>query len=266
MNGDVVVSQGLVISGDDVVKVDGKVVDTVVGRLRAGSPHVQRAEWIALHKMKGVVCADRDVQGRRTILDMLSKRQRVKGVGKFAVVGKLEAGASGLVILSTDKGCTVALNGRDCAHVREFEVIVKGHVSEKVIAKLRAGVTYGSGERSVSTMPAELDVLELSYDFAGVAGGSRGKGVKVSVMNWRLRETRQRMIGRMCESVNLELVSVRCLAFGPVRLGSIKKGSSRVLTPNEIKALKRGIKGPTGEPTRERTPVSYRRARGRGNN
>lgn len=264
VNGNVVVSQGLAVSNDDVVMVDGKVVNTTVGRVSGSPAGGQRAEWIALHKTKGVLCADRDKQGRKTLIDMLGKQQRVDGVGKYAVVGKLEAGASGLVVLSTDKSCAVALNGRDCAHVREYEVIVKGHVTEENVKKLQAGVSYGSGEGRVSTLPAELDVLELSYDFAGVAGGSRGKSVKFTIMNWRLRETRQRMIGRMCESVQHELVSVKCLAFGPVRVGGLKKGSSRFLTPNEVKALKRGIKGPDGEQTpHERSGVFDRRSRGR---
>lgn len=264
MNGKVVVSQGFAVSGNDIVKVDGKVLGTAVGRLCGSSGDVKRAEWIALNKRKGVLCADRDAHGRRTIVDTLDKHQRGNGVGKFAIVCKLEAVSSGLVILSTDKDCAVALNGRDCTHVREYEVIVKGHITEEAVAKLRAGVTYEFGETSVSTMPAELDVLDLSYDFTGAAGGSRGKGVKVSIMNWRLRETRQRMIRRMCECVNVEVVSVKCLAFGPVRLGSIKKGSSRNLTPNEIKALKRGIKGHGKDFIPERTVVNSRKVRRRG--
>lgn len=252
VNGAVVHSQGLSVGYDDVVMIDGRIVNTRVRGSNGGASGGGRPEWIALHKPKGVLCAGRDAQGRTTVSDMLSGRKRPDVADKYAVVGKLEAVHAGLVILSTEKGCAVALNARECAHVREYEVVVKGHVTEEIISKLQRGVTYGSGEGRVASLPAEVDVLELTYDMSGSAGGSRGKPVKISLMNWRMRETRQRMIRRMCEAVNHELVNVKSLAFGPVRLGSVKKGSSRFLTPNEIKALKRGIGGSSDAKKRER--------------
>jgi 23S rRNA pseudouridine2605 synthase len=264
VNGVPVTAQGLSVGGGDVVEVDGKVVDIGSGSVSGGGGG--RPEWIALYKPKGVLCTGQDAKGRRTAVDLVRNHRLSVEPGKYAVIGKLEASAAGLVVLTNEKGCAVALDGRNCSHVREYEVIVKGHVPEEVVAKLRRGVTYGSGEASVATLAMEIDVLEQSYDMSGAAGGSRGKPVKITTMNWRVREARQRMIRRMCESVKHDLISVKSIAFGPVRLGSgMKKGSSRVLTPNEVKALKRGLYSAGGddEGSSNRGGLRGRSARGR---
>jgi 23S rRNA pseudouridine2605 synthase len=242
VNGNVVAAQGMLVGGGDVVEVEGRVVSVGGGGMNGGVGGGGRPEWIALHKPKGVLCAVQDQRGRKTVADFLKRRAGDGGGRNVAVVGRLEAGASGLVLLTNEKGCVAALEGRACGHVREFEVTVTGHVTADAVGKLRQGVAYGEGERRVATLPADVDVLESGYDVSGLAGGSVGKPVKVTVMNFRVREARQRMIGRMCEAVGHELVGLKSVAFGPVRLSAaLKKGVTRPLTPNEVKALKRGV-------------------------
>ncbi len=43
----------------------------------------------------------------------------------------------------------------------------------------------------------------------------------------------------MCEAVNLEVARLKRLAIGPVRLGMLRPGELRELTPDELAALKR---------------------------
>lgn len=56
-----------------------------------------------------------------------------------------------------------------------------------------------------------------------------------------VRESRHHQIRRMFEAVDLPVVSASRRCFGPVRLGSLKRADFRYLTPNEIKALTRGV-------------------------
>lgn len=59
----------------------------------------------------------------------------------------------------------------------------------------------------------------------------------------RLRESRRRIIRRIFEHVGLEVFHASRKSFGPIRLGSLKRGDFRYLTPKEVKALTRGTKG-----------------------
>ena len=54
-----------------------------------------------------------------------------------------------------------------------------------------------------------------------------------------ITEGRNREIRRMCEAVNLEVARLKRLAIGPVRLGMLRPGELRELTPDELAALKR---------------------------
>jgi 23S rRNA pseudouridine2604 synthase len=52
-----------------------------------------------------------------------------------------------------------------------------------------------------------------------------------------LREGRKRQIRRMCQLVGLEVVGLKRVRIGPIRLGSLPEGRWRFLHPAEIEAL-----------------------------
>lgn len=71
---------------------------------------------------------------------------------------------------------------------------------------------------------------------------SRGEFRTLTRIEVRVRESRHHLVQRLFESVGTEVVRASRRRFGPILLGSLKRGDFRYLTSNEIKALKRGIK------------------------
>lgn len=57
-----------------------------------------------------------------------------------------------------------------------------------------------------------------------------------------IRENRRQLIQRLFNAAGLKVVNMSRRSFGPVLLSSLKRGDFRYLTPNEVKALKRGVK------------------------
>jgi len=58
-----------------------------------------------------------------------------------------------------------------------------------------------------------------------------------TVLEIVLREGRNRQIRRMCEMLGLEVARLKRTAIGQVKLGMLKQGSWRDLTPEEVKKL-----------------------------
>jgi pseudouridine synthase len=82
----------------------------------------------------------------------------------------------------------------------------------------------------------DVEILEKGYANSG------SKSTAMTKLEFRIREGRNRQIRRMCDAVENPVLSLKRVAFGPVRLDSrLRRGDSRPLTPNEIKALKRGV-------------------------
>ena len=59
------------------------------------------------------------------------------------------------------------------------------------------------------------------------------------VLEFILREGRNRQIRKMCEAVNLQVARLKRISIGPVKLGMLQTGKSRELTDNEVKKLLR---------------------------
>ncbi len=78
----------------------------------------------------------------------------------------------------------------------------------------------GEGERSA---PARVAVVARSPGQA--------------VLELTIAEGKNRQVRRMCEAVGLPLQALERIAFGPLVLGSLRAGKSRVLTSIEIERL-----------------------------
>lgn len=75
------------------------------------------------------------------------------------------------------------------------------------------------------------------------------KTIAMSQLEVRLRDNRRHVISRTFEALGYEVLRFSRKSFGPVLLGSLKRGDSRPLIAKEIKALKRGVSGKTIERT-----------------
>lgn len=191
----------------DRVTVDGKLVRPV-GEL----------VYVALHKPVNVVTTLSDPQGRPTVREFLPKlRTRV------FPVGRLDYHSSGLLLLTNDGELALRLMHPRYGIEKVYHVKVKGAPSAETLARLRQGVRLPEGMAQV------LGVRIL-----------RSSGTK-TWLEVRLTEGRRREIRRMCEAVGHDVEKLRRVALGPLRLGSLKPGESRILQAKEIAALRHAV-------------------------
>jgi 23S rRNA pseudouridine2605 synthase len=211
-----IVAQGRVRVGDEVVTdpardVDGSVDVTVDGAPVRVADAGERAVW-AVHKPAGVVSTAKDTHGRPTVVAMVRAPET-----RLYPVGRLDADTTGLILLTDDGDLANRLT-----HPR-YEVpktyvahVERGPVPERALRQLREGVQLDDGV----TAPAGVRQL------------------RPGVLELTLREGRKRQVKRMCAAVGHPVARLQRVAFGPLRLGDLREGHVRRLSPAEVQRLR----------------------------
>ncbi|MFQ5612432.1 MAG: pseudouridine synthase [Anaerolineae bacterium] len=187
-----------------------------------GQPLAVRAEeavYVMLNKPRQVLSAASDGRGRRTVLDLVRLPQRVYPVGR------LDLDSEGLLLLTNDGPLTERLTHPRYAHEKEYEVLVGGRLSDRALRRWQRGGFEVEG-RSVS--PMRVQRLRVEGD---------GTWLKITLTEGRKRQIRV-VAGQLGHSVR-RLVRTR---FGPLKLGRLKSGAWRHLTPAEVNQLRRLVK------------------------
>jgi 23S rRNA pseudouridine2605 synthase len=182
-----------------VIAVDGEAV-------RAPGARVV----YALHKPAGVVSTARDTHGRRTVVDLVPSGQRLYPVGR------LDAETTGLILLTNDGDLAHALTHPRFEVPRTYRARVEGRPGERALRALREGVELDDGR----TAPARVRL------------------VNAHELELTIHEGRKHQVRRMCEAVGHRVLTLRRVAFGPLRLGDLTAGHHRRLTAAEVEGLR----------------------------
>ncbi len=205
------------------VRVNGRICDSPATRIRAADRveldgrSVRRAQPTRLWrfcKPVGVIVSRSDPQGRRSLADVLPVH--LAGV---MPVGRLDATSEGLLLLTNDGALKRHLELPASQFVRVYRARVRGIPDGKAIQALRAGVVI-DGERFRPMGVA----LERS-------GGSN------TWLRLELSEGRYREVRRALERVGHPVGRLRRLAYGPLRLGSLKPGEIEEVSPKIVQTL-----------------------------
>jgi 23S rRNA pseudouridine2605 synthase len=210
-------SEGLVREGR--VTVDGDLVTDPARSVDAGSEVVvdgrvvefEPREVHVLNKPLGVVSTAQDTHGRRTVVELVRSPRRLYPVGR------LDADTTGLLLLTNDGELAERLTHPRYGVEKLYRARVEpARVPDSSLEALRSGVPLDDGP----TSPARARRL--------------GKGV----VEIAIREGRKRQVRRMLEAVGHRVVSLERVAFGPLRLGSLEPGESRLLSDSEVESLR----------------------------
>lgn len=192
--------------------------------------------YLALHKPAGYVTSLRSTHGEKTVMELVSVKDRVYPVGR------LDRDTSGLLLLTNDGAWANMVTHPSFEVDKEYTVTVQGRPSEEVLHQLRQGVLLPSGDR---TSPARV---ELIRQFEGKAE------VSVTVV-----EGKKRQIRLMMAAVGHPVTSLRRDRVGSIRLGSMGEGQCRDLLPEEVEGI--GRNQPDAAPRTGTAAVSSRRDR-----
>ena len=190
MNGKIVASPALNVTGRETFTLDGKPVD------EADPPRL----WL-YHKPSGLVTTERDEKGRKTVFDALPE-----DLPRVMSVGRLDLTSEGLLLLTNDGEIKRRLELPSTGWLRKYRVRVNGTPDEATFQPLRDGITI-EGER-FQPMQVTLDRQQGRNAWATVA----------------IREGKNREIRRAMEAIGLTVNRLIRISYGPFRLGELKAG------------------------------------------
>lgn len=204
INGKIVTECGIDVNVEnDTVWVDGK-------KVALPSDYT----YVMFNKPKGCVCTASDEKGRKTVFDYVDIDKRLFNVGR------LDYDSEGLLLLTNDGDLSFKLTHPSNEVPKTYVAKVEGEIPESDLAKLRNGV-YIDG---VKTHRSKVKVIEF------VDNVSR---VEITIF-----EGRNRQVRKMFEQIGKEVIFLKRVQVGELRLGGLARGTWRYLTPEEIDYLR----------------------------
>lgn len=173
---------------------------------------------VALNKPRGVLSTMDDPQGRPT-LEQFTERYPVR----LNHVGRLDNDSEGLLLLSNDGELTHRLTHPSFDVPKVYQVTVRGNLSKRAQSALRSGVELEDG-------PARADKLTI-----------KAATSQESLVELVLHEGRNRIVRRMLDEVGFPVTRLVRTAIGPIRLGELRPGRTRVIKGAELHALMRAV-------------------------
>ena len=218
LNGKVLDTPAQVVRSDDDVRVDGKPL-----------PSVDRARLWRFHKPKGLVTTHKDERGRTTVFDVLPP-----DMPRVVSIGRLELTSEGLLLLTNDGALARAMELPERGWVRRYRVRVHGRVDDKMLARLKKGVTvdgvrYGSIDATIDKVEGADKPLSKSNTWVTVS----------------LSEGKNREVRKVMEFLGLTVNRLIRVSYGPFQLGKLEPGGLEEV-PAHVVRQQLGGATPTG--------------------
>ncbi len=203
VNGEVVRDVGYKVSPEDSVTFDGRKIGYT------------RNEYIMLNKPAGVLTATKDKKAQ-TVLSLLSDAKRKD----LFPVGRLDKDTEGLLLITNDGELAHRLLSPKKHVDKVYFAKVKGEVTAEHVQRFAAGLFV---DEDFTALPAKLVVLHPGI---------------VSEVALTIQEGKFHQVKRMFEAVGMEVLYLKRLAMGSLRLDEgLQSGESRDLTRDELVAL-----------------------------
>ncbi len=194
----------------DSIVLDGKLIRVSTKRI-----------YIALNKPKGYLSDVDETHPRPTVNDLVGLDEPL-----FAV-GRLDLESEGLILMTNDGELANRLTHPRYEHEKEYEVFVIREPDEEQLAIWSRGVVMEDGYR---TLPAKVEVIN---------NVNNGSWLRIT-----MREGKKRQIRKVGARIGLPVGQIKRVRIGTLKLGNLRPGEWRYLTPKEVDALKTYTKPP----------------------
>ncbi len=204
INGAVMKEPGYEVEDGDRVEVNGRLVD-----------EREKSVYYLLNKPLGVVTTASDEYERLTVLDLMKDVNE-----RIFPVGRLDYNTSGALILTNDGKLGYRITHPKSEVTKTYRALVSGVISKEKIWKLRNGVDIGG----YVTKPARVTLIKENKNSA--------------LLEIIISEGKNRQVRKMLKAVGNPVQELQRVAIGEIKLGRLKEGTYRRLTPKEIEYLK----------------------------
>ena len=195
----------------DKVTIDGRLID--LGRYSE-----EETKVLILNKQAGVICSNKDEEGRQSVFEFLPDNTR------WVMVGRLDLNTSGLLLFTNNGDLANKLMHPSSEIDREYAVRVLGKVEENHIKKLTNGIELEDGF-------AKFHRVTL--------GGGEGANRWYHVV---VREGRKREVRRLWEALDFKVSRLIRTRFSDIRLpDKLRANQSEYLKPKQVQALLKSV-------------------------
>ena len=195
----------------DKVTIDGRLID--LGRYSE-----EETKVLVLNKQAGVICSNKDEEGRQSVFEYLPENTR------WVMVGRLDLNTSGLLLFTNNGDLANKLMHPSSEIDREYAVRVLGKVEEEHIKKLTNGIELEDGF-------AKFHRVTL--------GGGEGANRWYHVV---VREGRKREVRRLWEALDFKVSRLIRTRFSDIRLPEkLRANQSEYLKPKQVQALLKSV-------------------------
>ena len=211
------IKQGRVQLNGHLVKEPSTPVNPSSDRVEVNGQPVHQTvyTYIMLNKPGGTVTTTADRHAEKTVLDLLPEELR-----HLNPVGRLDKDTEGLLLLTNDGDLLYRLTHPKFNVDKTYFVRIKGCLSPEDKNHLEKGVPI----EGKMTAPAKIRNLKT------VSGRSEFEII--------IHEGRKRQIRLMIQSLGHEVIYLKRIIQGPLRLADLQSGQWRSLNRKEIELLK----------------------------
>lgn len=204
VNGEVISELGVKVSGNDIVEVDGAILDRDIVK-----------KYYLLNKPRGVISSVSDEKKRPTVVDYIDTDVRIYPVGR------LDYDTIGLIILTND-GELANLLMHPTNHVpKTYIAKIEGFLNKDEIDRLRSGV--------------RIDGRKVFVDHFKIRDKNLEK--KTSLVEITIVEGRNHIVKKLFESLGHPVIRLSRIKIAFLEIDKLKSGEYRELTIKEVKKL-----------------------------
>jgi 23S rRNA pseudouridine2605 synthase len=189
----------------DRVSLHGKPVDL----------KPRRTIYLMVNKPAGIITTTSDERGRRTVLDILPEKYRHL---RLYPVGRLDKDSTGLLLLTNDGELTYRLTHPRFEHEKEYLIHIEGSLKPEEKRKLEKGFELEDGMTYPVVVKEIKSPLPFNYSIT-------------------MHEGRKRQVRRMLANLGYQVLAIKRIRMGNLKLGNLREGAGRELTPDEIRVL-----------------------------
>ena len=193
------------MSENDKVKVDGTPVFAPL-----------KFTYLMMHKPKGYLTTVSDDRDRKTVMELLPDEFK-----SLMPVGRLDYNSEGLLLFTNDGDVAQNIMRPAKEVVKTYSIKVEGEVSTVDASEMQKGVETLDGTKF---KPCKVTILE-----------TKDRKTKLEV---QITEGKNREIRKIFDKFGYNVIFLKRVAIGKIKLGGLSRGACRLLRPSEVEYLK----------------------------
>lgn len=204
VNGEVVKTLGVKVSGNDIVEVNGAMLQ-----------NEKVKKYFLLNKPRGVISSVSDEKNRPTVIDYINTDVRIYPVGR------LDYDTTGLIILTNDGELANTLAHPRNKIPKTYIAKIEGLLNKDDIERLKSGIIIDGRKVVVQ----DFKIRDKDFE------------KKTSLIEITIVEGRNHIVKRIFESLKHPVIRLSRIKIAFLEMGKLKSGEYRELTIKEVKKL-----------------------------